>query len=385
MDKLLSIIIATKGREYYCVKTIEAILTLLNNNSEIVISDNSDSDYIEENVIRLDDSRIIYKHTREIITVSENYNIAIDNSSGKYLCMIGDDDGILSNIYKALQFAIDNDIDAISQNVVINYVWPEKGKTNGTLYLTEFTEKEESVDVGRSLIRYLENGSCTNPRDFNLPAIYHGLVKKSILTQIKNATGDYILGVSPDSYTSVALACFIKKQYCVYYPFTIGGACQDSWSAQNMRKSYCGPIRSNSQFALNEKKHGYIWHKMIPQYYSVQTIWAESSLQALSILDKEIIAREHFSLKNLTKDSIPNNRSIIRLIIKETSKVLKEENVAAFPFYTSICFSAVKTLFKKIYGRIVKSKPLYSIVENNVGEIDSIISRLCKDPKYIFK
>ena len=385
MDKLLSIIIATKGREYYCVKTIEAILPLLNNNTEIVISDNSDSDYISDALSNINDNRIVYKHTKDVITMSENYNIGIEASCGRYLCMIGDDDGILSNIYKALNFAIDNDIDVITQDIVVNYVWPDKGGNNGTLYLTDFNDGYVEIDAKKALVAYLKQGCAKNPRDLDLPALYHGLVKRESLLQLKAQTGEYILGVSSDSYTSVALACIINKQVRVQYPFTIGGACKDSWSAQNMRKSYCGPIESNPQYALTNKKNGYHWHPAMPRYYSAQTIWAESSLQALSILKKDELINDYFSLKNLTIDALIDNRTITGLILKETKNLLNRNKKNSFTFFICVFLCVLLGFIRKIKGKIFKTKPLYNTIENNMGEIDVIIERLSKDSKYTFK
>lgn len=44
MDSLLSIVIPTRDREYYCIEAIKNILSYNNEDFELVVQDNSDSE-----------------------------------------------------------------------------------------------------------------------------------------------------------------------------------------------------------------------------------------------------------------------------------------------------------------------------------------------------
>jgi glycosyltransferase involved in cell wall biosynthesis len=64
---------------------------------EVVISDNDSSEDIEGYVASLNDSRIRYVRTPELLPVTDNWNNALAHSTGDYVIMLGDDDALLSN------------------------------------------------------------------------------------------------------------------------------------------------------------------------------------------------------------------------------------------------------------------------------------------------
>ena len=64
MDYLLSIIIPTRNRNYYCLEAVKEIIEVCNilktNQIEIVIQDNSDRDSLRESLTSLNANNIKY-------------------------------------------------------------------------------------------------------------------------------------------------------------------------------------------------------------------------------------------------------------------------------------------------------------------------------------
>ena len=357
---LLSIVIATKGREFFCQKCVEVMLSFITDKTQIVISDNSNSNKLSEFISKFDDRRINYRHTYDNLTMSENYNLALSMATGDYICMIGDDDIVLPSIYKAIEFAIEKKTDCITQAKVINYIWPFDN-SNGIIYLPKFTKKYKEKFFKDEIIYYFKNGCCVNPRDFSLPSIYHGIVKKETLDKVKEQTGLYINGISPDSYMAVALCQVINSQYELDYPFTIGGACPGSATVSNMKGEHSGALENSIQYLLNIGK-GYVWSIKVPKYYSVQTIWADSSLHADHGKDLE----HFFNLKKLTSRAIVENRGMAGYIMSQTLKVDKVNLLL-------ILIDVVKLLAHKVRKRIIvgKNEDIQRI--DNLGEIGNVI------------
>lgn len=362
----LSIVIATKGREYYCIKSLETILSIIDEDTEIIISDNSDTDKIAQYIAKINDNRLKYHFTPGAFTMSENYNIAMSLASGTYICMIGDDDIILPSIYDALKYADENKIDCVTQSKVINYIWPNDN-CRGTIYLPNFTRKITQINFKENLNTYFKLGACVNPRDLKLPGLYHGLLKKSILDTIKNNQDEYIKAISPDSYLAVLLSMYIQSQVEVDFPFTIGGACKQSATIANMRGSHFGELEKSDQY-LREYKKGYIWHKMVPKFYSIQTIWADSALHAND--DSDLIS--NFSLEQLTARAIVENRRNLKMIISQTKQCAKYNDMSISLFLTIT--QSLKLFYGKILSRLInKQKKDFDIIEN-IGEIRNVIS-----------
>ena len=74
---------------------------------EIVISDNFSDDDIAGYVRGSGDPRIRYSRTERVLPVTENWNRALQQSTGDYVLMLGDDDGLMPDCLRTLSEWID--------------------------------------------------------------------------------------------------------------------------------------------------------------------------------------------------------------------------------------------------------------------------------------
>ena len=380
-EKLLSIIIPTKDREYYCKRVLDYMLSIGDERMEFVIQNNGLSDELDEYIKKKDDSRIVYKHVYEPLCQVDNSDQSIALSSGLYLCFLGDDDIVLPNIMQIVEYAINNNIDNIAEKNAIGYMWPSDRHPTGLLYFKPATKSVETVkDQRKCLETYLRRGCCEQPIDYKLPVLYHGITKRECIENVKKETGHYVGGSSPDSYTSVALAKYVKNQVIIDNSFSIWGACPQSATALNVVGGHCGTLED----APHLKNRGrYDWDYLIPRYYSVQTVWAESAITALRETNNP--SAENLNLKELFCQSYLLNKTIQKLIIKETHTNVRQNNINPIRFWIG-CFllmpyKKLLPILKRIVRRISRmlriSKELNGISVMGVKDISDCVKYIC--------
>lgn len=302
MSYILSILIPTKNRKEYLKKCIDEVLESCSNNVQVVVQDNSDIPW-EKSEIRdyIKYANFEYYHESGEISFVDNFSKALDKAKGEYVCFIGDDDGVLPQIENVAEFMKKEDINAVSQNISVTYFWPNDQKAirnseNGLLrifYANNRVSKKNTDMELKSLFRtggqhYLDRG---------LAKPYHGIVRKAYFEQIKNITGNYINGLSPDIYASVALSSLIKDIYVINFPITISGISPKSGSAASANGSHTGKLKDAPHFKGHQD---YIWDDFVPAIYSVETIWADSALHAARDVGFKNVEK-HFSYSYLVK------------------------------------------------------------------------------------
>ena len=282
MKPLISLIIPTKNRSEYAIPLIESILSLNEKDLEIVVQDNSTDCTLHDHVNANWREKIRYFHEPKELSIIENFNLSIENSSGEYICIIGDDDGISPFLLDHVKKAKQNNIDSICWKLNFSYRWPSKSDS-GHMYFFPLEKEDKIYDVANELSEFLKNGGI-HYLNYKLPKIYHGVIKRETLELVKSQTSNYFNGLSADIYSSVALSCVITKVWSVRLPLSISGSSPASDQTHETKEA--------KQLKLEDAPHlkgrkDYIWNTLIPMVYSVETIWAESSVQALQLMGRQ--------------------------------------------------------------------------------------------------
>jgi glycosyltransferase involved in cell wall biosynthesis len=362
MNPLLSIIIATKNRQKYAINAVESILSLQDNRIEVVLQDNSDKRDLESQLSKYkSDNRLIYRYTPPPFSSIDNFNAGIELSNGEYICLIGDDDGINPEIIEATAWAKDNNVDALVGSLSANYRWEGTGAPNtlftkmtgGTLTITHFNGIARQAIVEESLSKLMKNG-CTNYLDFSLPKLYHGIVRRDCMENIKTKTGAYLKGLSPDIYSSIALACVINRLVNIDYPLTIPGVCAESTSITE------GQIKKHSK-KLEDAPHfrdrsTYTWSEEVPKIYCVQTIWADSGFAALREMNRPDLIKI-FNKNQLYANIIAADFTVYRDVLNHINTNFKGIKSRLFIDYLFLIQALLtgpfrKFLIKRVLGRV---------------------------------
>ena len=97
-----SVLLPTRNRLELLAYAIESVREQDYQNWEIIISDNFSDQDVEGCVRGLEDDRIKYFRTDRFLPVTENWNCALEKSSGDYVVMLGDDDALEKGYFETL-------------------------------------------------------------------------------------------------------------------------------------------------------------------------------------------------------------------------------------------------------------------------------------------
>ena len=107
MAPLVSVLLPTRNRLEYLRYAIETVRRQDDDDWELVVSDNDSEEDIAGHVASLGDERIRYVRTASFVPVTENWNTALEHSAGRYVVMLGDDDGLMPGYVAAIRELVD--------------------------------------------------------------------------------------------------------------------------------------------------------------------------------------------------------------------------------------------------------------------------------------
>src|SRR5688500_18436627 len=95
MAPLVTVLLPTRNRLEFLRYAVETVLRQDDGDWEIVVSDNDSEEDIAGHVEGLRDDRVRYVCTPSFVPVTDNWNNALAHSTGRYVVMLGDDDGLM--------------------------------------------------------------------------------------------------------------------------------------------------------------------------------------------------------------------------------------------------------------------------------------------------
>lgn len=320
---LLSVIIPTRNRQVYAIRAVKQILGVTDERTQIVVQDNSDDQSLSEMIEALDEQRIVYNYSNEVLATVDNFEAGVLLATGEYVTFIGDDDGILPSITSVVLYAKHNGYDCVTAKVLATYYWPHSGAKNygcsektGYLRLNKYSHKIVSVDPICRLKKVLRNG-CQFYHALGVPKPYHGLIRRDLILRIQAERGRLFKGLSPDIYSSFTICLTGAKTLYVNFPFTIDGNCPKSGAGAQAQGKHTGKLSDAPHFHGNPN---YKWELLVPQVFSIQTIWADSGMAAIRAAGREDLVEE-FGVERLVAYTITNNRTIAKETFHEYLRI----------------------------------------------------------------
>lgn len=386
MNPILSIVIPTKNRYEYLTVLINAILKFESNKFEIIVQDNSQNNAEFLPFINsIKDSRLRYNYYGEWLSVCDNCDMGVSLSKGSYVCMLGDDDGIMEWAVGFAEWMLHNNLDAAVINK-INYNWPDitskmwNEAMSGNINWPDYKFTVSNINTQSELNKVLSKGGTTLA---NLPRVYHGIVSKNKLDELKAVAGSYFPGPSPDMANAIGLGVFCENVCYADYPLVISGHSIKSTGGQGAKGEHHGKIEEQDFLPANTKLN---WTKRVPFFWSGSTILAESVLKSLSAT-KSVKLMNKFNFNYLYASCFlfePKYGKDIQKVIKENYKGLSILPVIigiAFAYLTLFLFRL--KIFTRNFLRLklkIKNKNLSYDGCPTVGSVIEIIKqRFIKD------
>jgi len=278
---LLSVAIPTKNRQRYLTVLLDELLSSTRQDFEVVIQDNSDDDSLCAWVEAKNDLRLHYNHHAGWISVVDNCDRALLACSGDFICMLGDDDGImLDESLDELAIARNDGVDAF-MGPVVNYVWPDLDhplfdQYGGKLYLRPIKGTDTSEDLHMLGRRVVGRGGAMGLED--LPCVYHGFIRGSALNKLYDLTGSFFPGPSPDMANAIGLTAVLKKLRRASRVLVITGHSINSTAGAGTQRKHQGPVADQRHLPTDTVE---TWYPEVPFFWSGPTIYAQSLCRAL--------------------------------------------------------------------------------------------------------
>ena len=245
--KTFSIAVPTVNRPETLIHCLRTLVSQPGEDFEIVVSDDQgppENRQIVESLARPDLVR--YLRTPQRLGMRGNYEFCVENSRGRYVTILGDDDGFCVGALKAARALLEAGQPDVLFWFPHLYWWPNaliKHK-QWMLFILAGPKAASKVNAGDYLKQFFENGA--NPWLFErLPSIYNGFVSQTLLGRIKQRTGRFFSDEIPDVYSGIANALMAQSAVLVDRPLTIRGLSGKSYGVAFRNKSAGAALRED--------------------------------------------------------------------------------------------------------------------------------------------
>jgi glycosyltransferase involved in cell wall biosynthesis len=214
-----SVLLPTRNGGKYLKSCIDSVLSQDYKDMELIVFDNANTDNTAEVVNSYsNDKRLKYYKTDSVVSVTDNWNNALNKSSGDYVLMIGDDDYLLPGFFKKLELIIErnNEPDGITFNGY-SFVYPGVIKDSKTSFYSDpHFQYEEYLDRERLLPNYFLKSIVESMFSFRprvpLNALPH-LWSRKVINRLE---GDLFRAPYPDHFALNSL--LLKAKSWVFSP-----------------------------------------------------------------------------------------------------------------------------------------------------------------------
>lgn len=223
----ISVVIPTRNRLEYLKYAITSILAQDYDNWEVIVSDNDSAENVSDYISSLKEPRIKYSNTNQYISVTDNWNRALDLSTGEYVILIGDDDCIMKGAFSILSdLAIKYSKPELIYANGLHYVYPGalKDYPNGHLVTVgnwNLFNSKEPVMVEPEKMKFLSNEALNFRLHFsyNLQTL---AIHRSLIEKVK-IKGRFFHSPYPDFYSITLLFQIVEKVLFCPYPLSVVG------------------------------------------------------------------------------------------------------------------------------------------------------------------
>jgi len=305
-----TIVIPTRERSDTLVHALSAALAQDYEHFEVLVSDNASQDDTAEKVAQIKDSRLRYVNTGQRVSMSENWEFALNYVEKGWITVLGDDDALLPGALRRANEIINKTGLSVIRSNDCTYKWPGFG---GSKYgsLTVSLRRGYEIRSSGDMLQKVLDGR----RNYNeLPMLYNGgFVSLDLIKQAKKITGNFFQSMTPDVYSAIVFSLLTEKYVYSYEPLAINGASLHSGGTAGFEKKKEKRKYDPSKKFLSENNIPF--HSDLPlmrnghPVFSIEVIVYEAFLQAEKFHKfKKISTTNQKQLEVILKGE-PKNRS----------------------------------------------------------------------------
>ena len=380
---LLSIVIPTRNRIKYVTHAINSILSIQSSELELVIQDSSDSRnlglWLQENI---SDGRLLFNYSEPPMSMTDNFNSAIRLAGGEYVCMIGDDDGVNPEIVTATRWASKNGLDAlVPHHGGASYRWPDfqsryygSGQA-GKLFINAFSGAKSYPNTDVEMQRCVQSAGQSK---FDLPIVYLGIIRRQCMIEVSKKAGAYFKGISPDIFGALAVANYARRVCVIDYPLVLPGSSGGSSSGRSAMGKHKGPLKDDPHMQAFKDLS---WPVLVPEFFSVQTVWAEGAVEALQAMGRTDLLSQ-FNVARLHALCVVLHPDYMMTTLQSLFRALKVTKIGYFKgtlqFATQVVVVCWGQLKRIIFRLIHPKRGLRELEFSGLGNIEVGVQALTK-------
>jgi hypothetical protein len=219
---LFSLVIPTLRRADTLEHALATLLDQPERDVEIVIQNNGNDPETRAVVETCGDPRLKHLATDEVLSMTENWELALANTTGELITFVGDDDGLLPDACTVAASIFDQtDAELLSWEPGL-YLWPtywdEHRRNRLQVHVSpKFEVRSEPTQL------LLERFYAFRSHYSKLPMLYNSFVRRSIVDRVVERHGKYFFGSLPDVSSGIVNATFSETFLKSTRPLSIAG------------------------------------------------------------------------------------------------------------------------------------------------------------------
>lgn len=365
-----SIVIPVRNNIETLPYTLKTCLDIDYDNFEIVVSDNSDNEDVENYIKSIQSPKINYYKTPIPLQLGRSFEFAYLKSKGDFLIPIGADEGIVRSSLKALKYYLDQYAeDDIFSWGTLSYNWPKcgiPGEEDKIVIGKMFSKHEQHdvhfIDASDKLERVISGEDAL----LTMPTLYQRSgMRRRFLRQLVEKGNTIVDGLTQDIFVGVLVLAMTRRYIELIQPVVVIGnsnysAGAESKEAVNSLSRAQRGIKEFGGFSRgNFVKRGL--HSDVPQIHYAW--WIHFLTCVLNIEDRGLF--DQIDIESLDWERI------IELTLSEipVSSVFYEEEI------NKLLLFAQRNLEPETYLRLASSYESYE------DKIDAYFLNAMSEPK----
>ena len=360
-----NVIIPTRERAdtlYHCLRTV---IAQEYDNLDIIVSDNFSQDSTREVVASLSDPRLKYINTGKRISMSHNWEFALNHVMDGWVSFLGDDDGMLPNSLIFLSECINKyPIEAITPKFG-RYLWPNFCGSDSP-EMTVPLGNGVQIKPCREMLAKVMRGRANY---YELPWLYlGGFAKIEAINRAKSEGGRFFLSCTPDVYSAIALSSVTEQYLLIEKPIAINGVSKHSTGASYTTSIHGAPIKK----FLSEANIPYHPSLVLDMAKSIPMLVYESYLQAAHLHKNKLGIKIQDQLVIALAAASEENYIPLATDCKKTCEINEIDFHAVQKKGKKLRFiSRIRSLAQRIYKLVIKNDFSINIDASFIKDINA--------------
>lgn len=274
-----SIVIPTRQRHDTLYHSLRAALALDYDDFEVVVQDNCSDARTREVVESFQSSKIVYRRSDVVLSMSDNWEKALEAASGEFITYVGDDDALTLDACRICDFIMDK----VGPNIIYwqphSYWWPNvivKERANH-LYVSLY---DCSLNVKDFKSRDILDGYYKFNIDYDrLPMIYNSFVPRFVIQKVIDNCGAYFSKSVPDIYSGIANCTAVEQVFFVRRGLSIRGISGHSNGAAHVFSS-SGGKEQRERYAAENLQQGRFTHPSLTSVMVNSVVLSQATVMA---------------------------------------------------------------------------------------------------------